>query len=50
MAGWDLPLKNELKFAQCLDAIAAMPEREFQKWVIGAKAAADRYTNDSELL
>lgn len=49
-AGWDLPLNNESKFAQCLDAIATMSQDEYQKWVNGAMKVADNYTNDSGLI
>lgn len=49
-AGWDLPLSNEAGFAKCLDAIAVMPDNEFQKWVNGAMNVAKKYTNDSELI
>jgi len=49
-AGWDLPLEDEKAFTEQLNAIAAMPDHEFQNWVVGAKTTAENYTNDSHLL
>jgi len=47
-AGWDLPLDDPRRFARVIDAFAAMPATERERWRRGARSRAERWVSESD--
>lgn len=47
-AGWDLPLDDPQRFADAIDALAAMPRDQRERLRQGARARAERWVSESD--